>query len=115
MTPKVYIYQYKGKDISQFFQRILENPLIDGSDLISIPGMAHTCARFFDESSLWAVIKACRAGVLGRGSLGRFHVLFVCEGTSMIVPLFVSGQIGWVPNDSVVMGTFSLLGFKPRQ
>jgi len=56
--------------------------------------------RVFDAASLNALIKAVRGGIFGRGSLGRFMLLFIYKDCVATASLFTieKGSSAWVPN-----------------
>jgi len=104
-------YVYLLKNTSEQNLQYIRHRLADGTDAVSafrteLPEMAHcTFARFYDEVSLNALIKAIRAGIFGRGSVGRFHVLLVGPESAHLVPLFRKGRyMGWVDDRECVMG-----------
>jgi hypothetical protein len=65
--------------------------------------------RCHTEQTFNALQKACRAGVFGRGSLGRFHLLFCYKDFVSLIPVFTkSGRGGiWLPNYDAASGCMS--------
>jgi hypothetical protein len=109
---KPYVVLLKNTSVNS--DLVITHGLVDGEESISkvlrlYPKMSHCSnARFFDEQTFTALIKAVRAGIFGRGSLGRFHVCIVGLDTWHLIPLFCKGGIGWVPDRECVMALHTL-------
>lgn len=71
---------------------------LDG--LLDIHMQCFEGVRIFNAESLAALLKACRGGVFGRGSLLRFHMAVYYPRYLTVFPLFVGGGdlVGSVPN-----------------